>query len=444
MAPITGFFGANSSGKTGILQLLLLIKQTIESTDRSRVLHPGDEYSYVDLGTFFDLLHSHTLPGQLVLETSWSLIPPLSIDDPESGPKRELFALPNLSFVTKIGIDNHHVGVDEFTYSFFQSNQSYRFGMKLMEAAKRTEGEAKYELLIDGYEAKRTRGRGWPLPNPVKCYGFPDQVNAYYQNIGFLSEFVLAFEQLFQNVFYLGPLREYPHRSYIWAGSPPEGVGSRGQNTIPALLAAREQGKMISRGKGRKRQTVDERVADWLRKLDLIDSFVLRTIAPNRKEFEVRVKRFASSSEVSLTDVGFGVSQILPVLTLCYYAPEGSTIILEQPEIHLHPSVQAGLADVFIDVVKTRNLQVIVESHSEHLLRRLQRRIAEEKLPPEKMALYFIVMEASASKIEALSLDAYGNISNWPKNFFGDEFGELAAMTEAAMVRQLNSGKKRA
>ncbi|MBD2695260.1 AAA family ATPase, partial [Anabaena catenula] len=52
-------------------------------------------------------------------------------------------------------------------------------------------------------------------------------------------------------------------------------------------------------------------------------------------------------------------SQILPVLVLCYYAPKGSTLIFEQPEIHLHPSVQAGLADVFIDVIKNRNMQII-------------------------------------------------------------------------------------
>jgi predicted ATPase len=74
------------------------------------------------------------------------------------------------------------------------------------------------------------------------------------------------------------------------------------------------------------------------------------------------------------------------VLVLCYYVPEGSILILEQPEIHLHPSVQTGLADVFIDAVKTRKVQIILESHSEYLLRRLQRRIAEEKVSQEDMA----------------------------------------------------------
>lgn len=123
-------------------------------------------------------------------------------------------------------------------------------------------------------------------------------------------------------------------------------------------------------------------------------------------------------------------------------APAGSTLMLEQPEIHLHPFVQAGLADVFIDVIKTRDIQIILESHSEHLLRRLQRRIAEDRITPADAALYFVATQQGASVIDPLQLDLYGNISNWPHQFFGDELGELAAMTEAAMLRQASRGGK--
>lgn len=165
-------------------------------------------------------------------------------------------------------------------------------------------------------------------------------------------------------------------------------------------------------------------------------SFVIRPIAENRKEYEVRVKQSATSAEVALTDVGFGVSQILPVLALCYYAPEGSTLILEQPEIHLHPSVQAGLADVFIDAIKTRKIQIVVESHSEHLLRRLQLGIAKEKIKEDETALYFVSAQEERSLVERLDLDLFGNITNWPENFFGDEMGDLIAMTEATAIRQ--------
>ncbi len=110
--------------------------------------------------------------------------------------------------------------------------------------------------------------------------------------------------------------------------------------------------------------------------------------------------------------------------------------MLEQPEIHLHPSVQSGLADVFIDAAKNRNVQIVVESHSEHLLRRLQRRVAEQTIDPEKMALYFCEMDGDGSELVPLNVDIYGNILNWPDSFFGDEFGEMAAMTKAAMQRK--------
>ena len=120
-------------------------------------------------------------------------------------------------------------------------------------------------------------------------------------------------------------------------------------------------------------------------------------------------------------DVGFGVSQVFPLLVQCYYVPDGGIIILEQPEAHLHPKVQADLADVFIDVVNNRNVQIIFESHSEHILHRLMRRIAEaENISEKDIALYFCKMNDGTSAIEKLKVDEYGNISNWPQGFFGD------------------------
>jgi predicted ATPase len=130
------------------------------------------------------------------------------------------------------------------------------------------------------------------------------------------------------------------------------------------------------------------------------------------------------------------VSQIVPVLANCATLPDGSTLLLEQPEIHLHPFAQAALADVLIDAIKNRNMQIIVESHSEHLLRRIQRRIARGVLAAEDTALYFCHLENGTSAIEELDVDSDGNIRNWPKDFFGDEMGELADMTGAAMERQ--------
>jgi predicted ATPase len=231
------------------------------------------------------------------------------------------------------------------------------------------------------------------------------------------------------NLYYIGPLREYPLRNYDWSGQRPDNLGKGGEKFVAAMLASDKQNF-----------EVQTKVAHWLKKFRLIHDFKLEPLGRNGQQYEVLVRTKPNSPDVSITDVGFGVSQILPILVLCYYAPEGSTIILEQPELHLHPFVQAGLADVFIDVIKNRNLQIILESHSEHLLRRLQRRIAEtsQDFTNADAALYFCDLDdTGTSHLEPLQIDPYGNITNWPENFFGDEMGDLVAMTEAAMHRQM-------
>jgi hypothetical protein len=321
------------------------------------------------------------------------------------------------------------------------SQLEYQLGSQLFQVKRKGPGGAKgakYELLTEGgeFHFAQSRGRPWGLPAPVKFYGFPDQVYSYFQNAGFLADLQLALENLFGQVYYLGPLREFPRRIYPWRGSEPADMGQRGEHVVDALLARRQLGRYISPGWKRPHQSIEERVARWLKELRLIHDFKVEPIAENSNIYQVKVKKTPSSAEVLITDVGFGVSQILPVLALCYYVPEGSILLLEQPEIHLHPSVQSGLADVLIDAMKNRKLQIIVESHSEHLLRRLQRRVAEEAITPEQTALYFCEAGDDGSQLRRLDLDLFGSITDWPQDFFGDEFGEMAAITRAAIKRK--------
>ena len=131
------------------------------------------------------------------------------------------------------------------------------------------------------------------------------------------------------------------------------------------------------------------------------------------------------------------MSQVLPVLVLLYYVPEGSTVLMEQPEIHLHPAVQSGLADVMLNVAAVRNVQIVVESHSEHLMRRLQRRVAEQKISSEDVKLYFVSSNRGKAQVSDLLLNEWGEIENWPENFFGDEMGEIAAISEASLKRRM-------
>ena len=436
LAPITGLFGTNSSGKTSIIQALLLLKQTAESTDRAQVLNLGGSHALVEFGTLPDILHQHSVASFLDLAVGWQPERPVSPVDPEHA-GRNLFSASDLRFETTVRAIEGGGGYESRTVSFVYTLSSDTGESDPVELGMKPGPTIGHEIYAVGFEPKRAVGRPWPLPPPTKCYRFPDQVFGYFQNTGFLADVQFAFEEMLAGVFYLGPLREYPRREYSWAGSRPSDMGKRGESAVDALLASRTRDDRISRGKGHPRVSLEERVAIWLRDLGLIDSFRVQPVAEGSTLYQVLVRRHRLAAEVPVTDVGFGVSQILPVLTLCYYAPRGSTIVLEQPEIHLHPSVQAGLADVIIDAVKHRGVQIMVESHSEHLLRRLQRRMAEEAITPDDTALYFCESgKDGASKIRALELDLFGNISNWPDDFFGNEIGELASTVRARMARQ--------
>jgi predicted ATPase len=418
LAPLTGLFGTISSGKTSLLQFLLMLKQTTESADRSRVLHTGgDRHAYVDLGTFRDLVHRHDASQALRYSLGWSLLEPLALADQRFGEASRLTA-DSLFFAATIQSGERGLYVEDFSYRFDDKT----FGMCCMDW-----DEERYGLRTEGYDARRVRGLDGPLPEPVRFYGFPKLMQAHYQNVGFLDDLALAFENLFARMHYLGPLREPASRFYAWSGGGPDGVGSRGERAVAALLASRQ----------REGSDTEARVATWFQKLGLIHDFALVPVGDHQRTYEVRVRTSAHAAEVALTDVGFGVAQVLPVLTLCFYVPEGSVVLLEQPELHLHPSVQSGLADALLDAIQTRGIQVVLESHSEHLLRRLQRRIAEEQIGAEDVALYFTSMhDDGASRLTPLDVDAYGNIANWPDGFFGDEMGDLVAMAKQTARRR--------
>lgn len=434
LAPITGLFGANSSGKTSILQSLLALKQTSDSSDRGLALDFGDKSSLVNLGDFQSVVHRHSDEAELSISLSWEEERPFVAKDPRR-PGKDIVRDTRVSFSTSIRGSN---GKGR-TVQLSVPSLGYRVGDVEFGMRARDGNNAEYDLYAEGSDFQFVRGvgRAWPLPPPVRCYGFPDQVRAYFQNAGFLSDLELALEENLRKVFYLGPLRAYPERQYTWAGAQPSDMGRAGEDAVKAILFSRERGEKITRASGGKnrRVTLEAYLAEWLQKLGLIEEFSVKAVTEGSHIFQVHVKKTATGAESLITDVGFGVSQILPVVVLCFYAPIGSTVILEQPEIHLHPAVQAGLADVLIDAYQKRKIQVLVESHSEYLLRRLQRRIAEEKISADETALYFCEAKSEGSSIRRLQLDLFGQISNWPKDFFGDAFGEIAA-TQAAILRR--------
>lgn len=429
LKPITGFFGPNSSGKTSLLQALLLMEQTVDSSDQGIVFHFGDENTLVNLGDFQSVIHRHDTLNKLRISLDWN--------------SRERVRIPEVyggGFVSEGDEIGFSVEVRESTIDSkrlltveemeYQLTDGRSFGME-----KRSGGPA-YGV----YE----RGGGLSLPESTwtpdrffrqsKFCEFPYQAEDLFNDRSFIFGLRYELVRQLQDMRYVGPLRVYPKRIYRWSGAQPPGVGSDGDLAIESMLSTRD-GHFERIGPAH--LTVEEYVAQWLKRLGVVHDFRVESLGEGRRLYEVRVRKTSDSPEVFLTDIGFGVSQLLPVLVQCFFVREGSTVILEQPDIHLHPLVQAELADVFIDSWKERSAQVLFESHSEHLLRRLQRRVAERKIEQESVRLYFCsTRDEGDSDLSELELDEFGNISNWPEDFFGDQYGEIAAMSDAASKRQ--------
>ena len=409
LAQLTGFFGTNSSGKSSLLQMLLLLKQTAEHPALDEVIFFGDEKSLVNLGGFREVIHGHKEDALLELEFGCKLGNSLTVD---------MIKTDSFIFETSIREANRSPVVE---------NLCYTIGTRARHQIVWRSGRIHYENL------QNPSGNAHGRLEVKKFYGVPGSGTTTFVDI--VREFSSAFEKLFLHVYYLAPTRASSQRLYRWEGKHPQHLGKWGNQQIDALLSARVRDLKTTHES--EKVPIEQRVSYWLQEMDLAHSFSLNWAEEQASTtYEVRIQKTSFSAPVTLVDMGYGLTQFLPILVLCYYAPEGSTLILEQPGIHLHPKVQSQLADLLIEVVTERNLQILVESHSEHLLNRLQRRVAEEKIAADQTALYFCRNDEGVSEIDRLEMDEFGNIANWPENFFGDEMGDLFAMTKAQRERQ--------
>jgi hypothetical protein len=240
-----------------------------------------------------------------------------------------------------------------------------------------------------------------------------------------LEDLSLSIRRELEKIVYLGPLRRKPERDYPWNKTKPGEVGSDGNRTFDVLLASALM-------KGDDQNRIIEGVSKWLVRMKVADKLEVKQLGRSTR-YELVVHR--DGVEANLRDVGIGISQVLPVLTIAYFAPVGSTIILEEPEIHLHPLAQSVLAELFVEVSKERNVQFIVETHSEHLFRRMQTLIAKQQITPNDAAMYFVERDGKAARMRPLELDDFGRVKNWPEGFFGDALGETREQTALAIQR---------
>ena len=217
------------------------------------------------------------------------------------------------------------------------------------------------------------------------------------------------------NLVYIRPLRAYPERLYIFGGNNGEQVGQGGKNiadvlyTKPDVLnAVNKQFELFDLGYEIKISNFkDEETSD------LSDVFAIRLIDRYTKV------------NVSLLDVGFGISQILPVIIQSVLS-RNKTIVIEQPEIHIHPRLQAQLGSLLAESVKSFGNRFIIETHSEHLLLRLQKLIRKGELSHEDISVIYIDRGENGSQCLELRLDSEGDfIDEWPNGFFDEGFNEM-------------------
>lgn len=216
-----------------------------------------------------------------------------------------------------------------------------------------------------------------------------------------------------KNINYVSPLRAHPQRYYL--------LDEANINTSLNTQSGTSLAEIL-----KKNTQINSRVNTWLKK------FGLKVTVKEFKDIIHNIKIHQNDLDLDITDVGFGISQVLPILVQGFMSNNRSLTLIEQPEIHLHPKMQADLADLFIDIVKLAadkkgkiKKSLLIETHSEYLLKRLRRRISEGKLSSKDIAIYFIEPRDKDNKDSALikniEISKDGSFE-WPKDFYITEF----------------------
>jgi hypothetical protein len=226
-----------------------------------------------------------------------------------------------------------------------------------------------------------------------------------------------ALREQLNDIVYLGPLREYPERHYIFSGNVAREVGKSGRMLADLLF---------------KRTDLVHETNAVLQEFDIGYTVNVQRVRDRHVEdvFALRLIDDKSGTTVSMLDVGFGISQVLPIIVQSMLS-HGNTILIEQPEIHLHPKLQAALGTLLAKGIRSpRNNQFLVETHSEHLMLRIQRLIREGTLHPADVSVLYVTREEDGSHCYSLRLDDEGDfIDEWPEGFFEEGFREIFSVT---------------
>jgi hypothetical protein len=253
---------------------------------------------------------------------------------------------------------------------------------------------------------------------------FTEYLSATGSNFG-------AVRDILYDLSYVGPVRERLHRYYEVQGSRPYSVGPLGK-FAPEIF---------------RRMNASQRneVGAWIRKFNIGKRLTVKLLGDEMFSLLLAQRRGTKDTYQNVADSGFGLSQVLPLIIQAVATKERRQVtddaalpsftIAEQPEIHLNPGLQATLADLFADMA-SQSQRVLVETHSEHLVLRLRRLIADGTIDASDVGLHFVELKGGTSTIRAIPIDRYGAISgeDWPEGFFGDPLRESLALAQAQVV----------
>lgn len=410
LAPITIFVGPNNSGKSSVISILRILSQTLDSNDPNvRLLLNG---SLGDFGTYKDLIHENETRRHL--DIGFQIIP-----------------------------DQLHsrLGVDKKTVTFYL-HYKYRSSLKEIILKKlECGGDDRHHLTAEFIEDSekyiiRKLGENNIQPNMITTgkYGSFDVKNflprmvltPFYEDDDHFSKLVynetrrtarnsvLAARKL-QSIEYVGAMRVPPSRTYLYTGERRQKVGANGEHAITMLA-------MDSIRRGSKSKGIRLGVVKWLNQAGIASD--IKIIPLSDRYFEVHVQHPITKEYENFADVGYGNSQVIPVLVGGLNTSADETFIVEEPEIHLHPRAQAELGTFLLDLYK-RDVQSIIETHSEHLIVRLQRHVANKDIKPEMIKIYYVNPTSEGKEIILLELDERGLIiGSWPGGFFPERLNE--------------------
>lgn len=400
--PLTILAGANSSGKSSIMQPLLLLKQTLEASyDPGPLLLTGPNVKF----TSVDQMLSRT-SGAKQADT---LSVGISI-----GPTNTLTTCFKRQPNRKLSIERltyYGDGQEEIT---FRPEMTHDEIMGLIpDHIKKL-----YEAVAKEAVAKEEKTRPeWAVVRD-RCFLELEMKTAGGALRG-ISPTTL-FEPHIREIIHVPGLRGNPARTY-----PVTAVGSTFPGTFESYAAS-----VIAQWQTDRKDDRYARLSRDLNRMGLTWKVAASPVSDTEVELKVgrmtRAIRGGARDLVSIADVGFGVSQTLPVLVAIHASKPGQLLYLEQPEIHLHPRAQLTMAHLLADAAN-RGVRVIAETHSALLLLGVQSLVAEGNLSPQLVKLYWFTRRADGTtEVKGADLDKAGAFGDWPV-----DFGEVALEAES-------------